>query len=128
MCASRWTLLAAVPVVAAIGAPPATARNVADSKVEMANVAFSPAEVHVKVGDTVTWHDADDGLQHTVTAADKSFDSSPLCGSGAPLPGSCMKKGDTFLAVFARSGRFPYYCRIHGGQGGEGMAGVVVVE
>jgi plastocyanin len=108
--------------VAAMGVP------VAEAKVEMKDVAFSPAEIHVKAGDTVTWHDADEGLKHTVTAVDKSFDSSPQCGSGAPGPGGCMGKGDTFTALFARPGRFPYYCRIHGGPGGDGMSGVVVVE
>ena len=122
---------AIVWAVVAMGVPPATSGvpgTVAEGKVEMRDVAFSPAEIHVKAGDTVTWHHADEGLKHTVTAVDKTFDSSPLCGSGAPVPGACMGKEDTFTALFARPGRFPYYCRIHGGALGEGMSGVVVVE
>jgi plastocyanin len=116
------------PVVTGIEIPLAGAGQVAAAEVQMKDVAFLPAEIHVKVGDAVTWHDADEGIAHTVTAVDKTFDSSPLCGSGAPVPRSCMGKDDTFTTVFVRPGHFPYYCRIHGGPGGEGMAGMVVVE
>jgi hypothetical protein len=39
-----------------------------------------------------------------------------------------MGQGDTYSRAFPQSGTFPYYCRFHGGPGGAGMAGVVVVS
>lgn len=66
--------------------------------VTIANFAFSPAEVTIKAGETVTWTN-NDGVAHTVTGAD--FDS----GSLAP--------GKTFSHTFPTAGSFDYKCTIH---------------
>lgn len=61
-------------------------------------------------------------LPHSVTADDGSFDSHPDCASG-----DCMQNGDTFSQSFSEPGEYAYYCRVHGGPGGVGMSGTVVV-
>ena len=57
----------------------------------------------------------------TVTADDGSFDSSN--GTSATL-----SSGQTFSHAFSSPGTFPYHCKIHGGVGGVGMSGVIVVQ
>jgi len=91
---------AATPAVT----PPATTSGSsstvapAGTAVTIANFAFSPAAVTVKVGDTVTWTN-NDSVPHTVTGAD--FDSGQL----AP--------GATFSHQFTKAGSFDYKCTIH---------------
>jgi plastocyanin len=38
-----------------------------------------------------------------------------------------VNPGDTFSFTFAAPGTYSYYCQIHGGPGGQGMAGTVVI-
>ena len=77
--------------------------------------AFSPAELHIKVGQTVTW--VNNGqTSHTVTADDNSYDS------------GLFDPGVQFSHTFTKAGRYSYYCTLHGGPGGSGMAGVIIVD
>ena len=77
---------------------------------------FSPKELHIKAGQTVTW--VNNGqTAHTVTADDNSYDSSPS-----------FTPGTQFTHTYTKPGRYPYYCTLHGGPGGVGMAGVIVVD
>ncbi len=120
MSRARIFVAGAAGALLAITAP-ATAQEAAD--VDVVDVAFEPEEVTVDAGGTVTWTQTG-SLPHTVTADDGSFDSHPDCtGSG----GACMGTGDTFAETFDEEGEYAYYCRIHGGPGGVGMSGVVVV-
>jgi len=84
------------------------------AQVTIANFAFDPAQLQVKVGTTVTWTN-NDSTGHTVTADDGTFTSSTL------------KKGDTYSFTFNEVGAFAYYCKPHGGPGGQGMSGVITV-
>lgn len=68
--------------------------------VSIANFAFSPATVTVKVGDTVTWTN-NDSVPHTVTADDGTFASDTLA------------QGQTFSFKFAKAGSVSYHCSIH---------------
>jgi plastocyanin len=83
-------------------------------QVQVAGFAFNPARLTVKAGSTVVWTN-EDGAPHTVTADDGSFKSGTL------------RQGDTFSQTFSTPGEYPYYCEFHGGPGGAGMAGSVVV-
>jgi plastocyanin len=94
-----------------------------DQSVTMQNSQFAPRDVTVRVGETVTWMN-NDSLGHSVTADDGSFDSSPACGT---IGGRCVQRGESFPHRFGQAGRFPYYCRIHGAKGGQGMTGTVTV-
>ncbi|HEU5379255.1 MAG TPA: right-handed parallel beta-helix repeat-containing protein [Ktedonobacteraceae bacterium] len=76
---------------------------------------FSPKEMHIKAGQTVTWTN-NGQIPHTVTADDGSFDSGEL------------SVGQTYSHTFTKPGRYAYYCRMHGAAGGYGMAGVLIVD
>ena len=108
-----WVLAVMVLVVVAgcggsAASPPATGGSTSvpagsspapgDTAVTIANFAFSPAAVTVKVGETVTWTN-NDSMAHTVTGAD--FDSGQL----AP--------GATYTHKFTTAGSFDYKCTIH---------------
>ena len=102
------TLVALVALVGCSSAPTATTPTPAPATsgsgsggaqaVSIANFAFSPADVSVKVGDSVTWTN-NDTVPHTVTFA--SFASQEL----AP--------GATYTHKFDTAGSFDYKCSIH---------------
>lgn len=100
----------ALLVMAALGAGPASAADVTVQQVT-GNL-FSPANVTIDVGDTVTWVNADSVAPHTVTANDGSFDS------------GLMANGATFARTFNSSGTFAYRCTFHP----PGMVGTVTVR
>jgi len=72
----------------------------AESAVDIKDFAFSPADLEVSVGTTVTWTN-DDSATHTVTADDGSFDSGDLAN------------GATFSQTFDTAGTFTYHCAKH---------------
>jgi plastocyanin len=76
---------------------------------------YSPAVVFIQPGDTVTWTYAGGPMPHQVRADDDSY-MNPV--SSAPW---------TFSHVFPTAMTSRYYCGPHGGPGGGGMSGVVVV-
>jgi plastocyanin len=83
--------------------------------VSMENISFSPAMLVVRAGATVTWTNNDGNIVHTTTSDDGAWDSGGLNG------------GDTFSFTFEQPGMYPYHCQPHGGPGGQGMSGVIVV-
>jgi plastocyanin len=80
------------------------------STVEIMNFMFMPASLTVPVGTTVTWK-FDDSTDHTVTADDNSFASSP------------MANGQTFTHTFSSAGTVAYHCSIH-----PFMKGTIIVK
>jgi plastocyanin len=86
----------------------------AASGVTIKDFEFQPRELTVKAGATVTWTNQGDN-SHTVTADDGSFESPTLAA------------GKTYVHRFTRPGTYHYHCAFHGGKGGEGMSGTVVV-
>lgn len=88
--------------------------------VEIHDNYYSPAEIHVPEGGTVTWTNL--GGAHSVTSGDNgvSFDSSPGCIGGL----NCMATGDTFSHQFGGPERLTYHCRVHGNA----MVGTIVVD
>lgn len=83
--------------------------------VTVTNFSFSPGELTITVGDAVRWTNVLG--THNVKADDNSFTSGPE----APAPWE-------FTHTFNAVGMNPYYCEPHGGPGGSGMAGVVIVQ
>ena len=81
------------------------------ASVTMKGIAFNPAEVTIKAGDTVTWTN-EDSVGHDVTGDD--FKSGDAGGIG---------QGDTFEHTFDTAGTFDYVCTVH-----PGMEGSVKVE
>jgi plastocyanin len=91
--------------------------------VMVSNFQFSPRELTVHAGDTVTW--VNQGGFHNVTADDGSFRCAEGCSGAAGDPSSAAW---TFTRTFTAVGRKAYYCEVHGGPGGSGMSGVITVE
>jgi plastocyanin len=76
---------------------------------------FNPPTVTVAVGERVTWTRT--GGSHNVKFDDGSFEE----------PSSASSSWDTVSRTFTTPGTYRYYCELHGGQGGSGMSGTVVV-
>lgn len=76
---------------------------------------FDQTEVHVQPGQSVLWNNGS-AVEHNVTADDGSFKSDDL------------EAGDQFSMEFDTPGTYAYYCSYHGGPGGVGMSGVIVVD
>jgi plastocyanin len=73
---------------------------IAQATVTIDNFTFSPAELTVPPGTTVTWVNHDD-IPHTVVEENKSFRSKAL------------DTDDTFSFTFTRAGDFTYFCSLH---------------
>src|SRR5215472_8940858 len=89
---------------------PTTAPISTGNSVSIANFAFSPASLTVKVGTKVSWTN-NDSVTHTVTADKGAFNSGPL------TPGS------TFSFTFTKAGTYSYHCNIH-----RSMMATIVVQ
>ena len=118
---TRQRVVLGALVLAFVVALPGVAQG--NQTVVMQSNKYAPRDVNVRVGDTVTWMN-NDGVGHSVTADDGSFDSHPDCGM---LAGRCLERGERFTHPFTKAGRVPYFCRVHGGRGGQGMTGTVTV-
>ncbi len=75
------------------------------------NFAFSPKEIRIKKGDTITWTN-EDSAPHTVTS-----------DTGDELDSQRLNTGQTYTHKFNEKGTFSYYCAIH-----PSMKGKVIVE
>jgi plastocyanin len=78
--------------------------------VSIKDMQFTPADIAIKVGETVTWTNKDD-RDHTVVADDGSFTSDNL------------KPGANYTHEFKIVGKFTYSCSYH-----PRMKGVVTVS
>lgn len=83
--------------------------------VNISGFSFSPSQLTINVGDIVRW--TNDGGLHNVVADDNSFTS-----------GAASTSIWVYEHTFNSPGFNPYYCSIHGGQGGVGMSGVITVQ
>jgi plastocyanin len=84
--------------------------------VTMKEFEFTPKEIKVKVGTTVTWMNAGT-TAHSATAIDKSFNTRNL------------QPGEAKSVTFSTPGTFVYHCVFHGNPDDKsGMIGTVIVE
>jgi plastocyanin len=79
--------------------------------VTFADYYYSPNVVLISVGDTVTWSG--------------QFAAHPLVSQDGLW--TTQGGGTTFSYAFKQAGVFWHYCAIHGGPGGAGMSGKVIV-
>ena len=91
--------------------------------VDVIDNAYVPPELTVTVGTEVIWTYVGPDAPHSVTAADRSFDSHPDC-SASRLDACMQTVGDAFRFTFTTAGRFTYSCKIHG----ELMSGTIIIE
>lgn len=91
------TATVAVPLMAATAR---AASHAAAHDVTIENFAFSPADLTIDAGQTVTFTNAD-GAPHTATATDGSFDTGRL------------NKGESASLTFSTAGTYAYACAFH---------------
>jgi plastocyanin len=85
------------------------AANAEEFQVTIDNFTFAPAELKLKVGDTVTWTNHDD-IPHTVVSAGK-------------FRSKAMDTDNTFSFTFTSAGDYKYFCSLH-----PHMTGMIKVE
>ena len=100
------------PVPSSTPAPggPSSSVAIPAGAATLTNRAYTPDELNVAVGTTVTWMNAD-SVSHTSTSDATGWNS----GIVAP--------GEQFSVAFPTAGSFSYHCAIH-----PGMIGTVVVR
>jgi len=100
MKARRAAVFLSMTCMLQAGAILSAPAGAATHTVVMEGVAFVPATLTVKRGDTVVWVNKD-MFPHTATAQDRSFDSKDI----AP--------NKTWKHVAAKAGTFSYLCTLH---------------
>jgi plastocyanin len=85
-------------IAAALCLHPGAARA-DDTKVTIDNFTFSPAELTIKVGTTVTWKNQDD-IPHTVVSAGK-------------FRSKALDTDDSYSFTFTAAGDYTYFCSLH---------------
>jgi plastocyanin len=98
-----------VVATALLPAGAARAEDPVPLAVHIDNFVFEPAQLTVKVGQTVTWTNRDD-IPHTVVCAGK-FRSKTMDTDG------------TFSFAFTSAGEYKYFCSLH-----PHMTGMIKVE
>ncbi len=98
----RTVAVIAVAVLISISIQPATATDTAPREhvVEIRNLEFTPKELSVAPGDTITWINYD-FIPHTVTADDESWDS------------GLIKTEGKWQTVVTENMYETYFCRYH---------------
>lgn len=81
-------------------AGPGAQAPVTGTAIDIKNFAFSPANLTVRVGTTVTWTNRDSDA-HTVVS------------SNGPLHSPTLDTGDTYRYTFTKAGTYSYLCSIH---------------
>ena len=94
----------ATPAAAAAALPPVA--------ISLKNFEFTPSEITIPVGTTVTWTDT--GGRHTVWTDDGYLKSDTLL------------TGNTYQKTFDKPGVYDFFCDFHGGKG-TGMSGKITV-
>ena len=79
---------------------------------------FDPAVVTISAGQTVVWNWPENSGRHNVVP-----DGDEPVSNGALQEGSF-----TYSYTFEEPGTYRYYCVAHGGPGGTGMSGQVIVQ
>jgi plastocyanin len=78
----------------------AAEQNNAAATVRVDNFSFTPKEITVPAGTTITWVNHDD-VPHTVVSTDKKFRSTAL------------DTDDQFSFTFTDAGTYAYFCSVH---------------
>jgi plastocyanin len=88
-----------------MAAGPAAAAGPQDHRIEIKDVAFMPARMTARAGDSVVWTNADI-VAHTATSADHQFDLE-------------IAPGGTGRVTLPRPGTINYICRYHPNMKGQ---------
>jgi len=73
---------------------------------EETNACFSPADITINAGDTVSWDNIDTAA-HTVTSG------SPADGPSGVFDSSLLMASATYAFTFEDAGNYDYFCMVH---------------
>ena len=85
--------------------------RVVPGEIGIDNFSFTPREMSIAIGESVTWRNHDD-VPHQIVSVDRKF-----------TPSSVLDTGQTYRHTFDRAGTFAYFCSLH-----PTMTGTVVVR
>jgi plastocyanin len=94
---------AAIPVAATLAHADGHSTN---HTVTIKNMSFSPANLSIKAGDTVTWVNEDRAAHSAWESANNTFDT------------GLLSTGQSAALTFASAGTINYRCRPHGNMRG----------
>ena len=95
--------------------------------VTASNFQFSPSNVTINAGDTVTFTNA--GGSHNVRSDDNtSFRCARGCDGDGNGGNGNVTTNWSFTRTFNTPGTIGYYCEAHGSSNGSGMAGSIIVN
>jgi len=86
-------------VVCALLSGIATIAVASTVSVTISDLAFTPADIDAKVGDTVEWTNRD-YVDHTATSTDGAWDTDVAAGQSGKV-------------ILTRPGTFGYFCKVH---------------
>jgi plastocyanin len=89
----------------------AAAAPTTETKVDIANFAFAPSDIHAKVGDTITFTNQD-AAPHTATAT-----------KGAKFDSGALAQGKSFSYTTKKAGTIEFVCSFH-----PNMVGTITVS
>lgn len=102
--ASGAVVLVAAAILFAVGVARSqqegASQKAAATKITIDNFSFTPGDLTVSSGTTITWVNHDD-VPHTVVSDDKKFKSKAL------------DTDDTFSFTFTQAGTYEYFCSLH---------------
>jgi plastocyanin len=100
VCAGLLGVAASAAIIHGTQSARAAVEKNAEASIMIDNFSFSPKEITVAVGTTVTWVNHDD-VPHTVVSPDKKFRSKAL------------DTDDSFSFTFTDAGTYNYFCSVH---------------
>jgi plastocyanin len=110
LCGALFTIVALTVAIHTGRLAHADGQKAATSTIAIDNFSFTPREITVTAGTTVTWVNHDD-VPHTVVSTDRKFRSKAL------------DTDDRFSFTFTDAGAYPYFCSVH-----PMMTGKVIVK
>jgi plastocyanin len=119
---------AAKPAPAAPAPDVKPARAAKTYDVKIADFAFAPANVSIRLGDVVKWSWTGADVNHSVTSTNgqaEQFESHPGLKIGEITKAPA---GGTFSHTFTHEGSFTYFCRVHPGMTGKVTVGPAPVR
>lgn len=113
-----------VPLLAGLLLPCAV--DAANHTVTIIGNSFSPSELTVAQGDTVTFRNSSGGL-HNAASDDDAPNLFRCATSCSGFGGNPSASAWQSTVTMSNPGLTRYYCEIHGGPGGDGMSGSITV-
>jgi plastocyanin len=100
VCAVLLGVVASAAMIHGVSITQAAENKTAPVTVTVDNSSFTPKEITVAAGTTITWVNHDD-VPHTIVSTDKKFRSKAL------------DTDDQFSFTFTDSGTYAYFCSVH---------------